>query len=349
MPGVEKIAWLEIRDRLPTADFVMELFAKDQNGIVVFDYEGAIDDLLQLRTTEDLFLQALHQPKLSRGRQDLRQIVEWVWQGEDFGRATNELMRHLRPSRPPHYRVIARKYGRHQYRRRDVGDAVREGMSRRLPRWTPVPEAAQVEVWVNVLGSQLLIGYRLSSRRMRHRHRKAVQLPASLRPSVAAAMVYLTEPAAGDRFLDPMCGSGTMLLERRAAGPAALLLAGDLASEPVRATRKNLARRRGRPLPALQWDATRLPLPAGSIHKIAANLPFGRQIAVAEALPALYRAFFGEADRVLTENGRAVILSSEYELVKEMIRPYPHLHIVTGYSIAVLGTWGRIYLIERPS
>ena len=36
MPGVEEIAWIEIRDRLKGAHFQRYLFAKEQNGIVVF-------------------------------------------------------------------------------------------------------------------------------------------------------------------------------------------------------------------------------------------------------------------------------------------------------------------------
>ena len=58
MPGVEQIAWLEIRRRLPRVRFVETLFAKDQNGIVVFEFGGDPADLLQLRTTEDAFVMA---------------------------------------------------------------------------------------------------------------------------------------------------------------------------------------------------------------------------------------------------------------------------------------------------
>ncbi|MCZ7667870.1 MAG: hypothetical protein M5U34_12025 [Chloroflexi bacterium] len=40
MPGLEEIAWLEIRDMLPGAKFGEYLFAKEQNGIVTFSYAG---------------------------------------------------------------------------------------------------------------------------------------------------------------------------------------------------------------------------------------------------------------------------------------------------------------------
>lgn len=344
MPGIEKIAWLEIRDRLPGATFGDYLFAKDQNGIVTFAYPGPMQQVQQLRTTEDVFLLALFRPKMGRTRRDLSQVSQLVWKDEQFGRAVNEFVRERKFSGPPTYRVVSRKYGQHDYRRKDFEQAVMQGLQQRYPRWTPVADGGQVEVWANVLGSQLLIGLRLSDRQMRHRYKKRVELPASLRPSVAAAMVYLSQPEREDRFLDPMCGSGTILMERRQAGPVRLLLGGDLVSERVGATRQNLSGKR-RAQALSQWDAARLPLAGGSVDKLVCNLPFGQQIKV--NLTRLYPALFAEMARVLRPDGRAVILSSEYDLVKESVRQQPALQIQTGYSIAILGRWGRIYLIHK--
>ncbi len=357
MPGVEKIAWLEIRDRLPRAQFVDYLFAKEQNGIVRFEYDGPLADLLALRTVEDVFVQALHVPKLARGRRVLQDLADDVAKGEALGRGVNELMRFLKLSKPPTYRVIARLYGKHPYRRDELANTVAGGLLKRYPRWTPVPDGGQVEVWGNVLGSQLLVGLRLSDRSMRHRYKKRVELPASLRPSVAAAMVYLTQPEADDLFVDPMAGSGTILLERRAFGPVKQLLGGDVDAGRAEAAYLNLLGRSRKPrrgqqptLPALaQWDAAQMPLGSGTVDKLVTNLPFGRQLGSAAMLRRLYPRFFAELARVLAENGRAVVLSSEFDLIKESVRQQPTLHIVTGYSIAILGKWGRIYIIAKQT
>jgi 23S rRNA G2445 N2-methylase RlmL len=352
MPGIEEIAWLEIRSRLPQAKFVEYLFAKEQNGIVVFDYEGATADLLQLRTVEDVFLQALSVNKVSRNWQDIGLITDLVQKSEEFGRAVNNFLRYRKFPAPPTYRVISRKYGQHPYRRKDFAEAILKGMKARYPRWTPRADDTEVEVWANLLGSHLLCGLRLSDRTMRHRFAKKVELEASLRPSVAAAMVFLTNPEANDIFLEPMCGSGTLLLERR-TGPYRQLLGGDILSDRAWAARQNLLERRQRsqvrPVSIYQWDARRLPLASGVIDKVATNLPFGKQIGSPQQVARLYPAFFAEVARVLRPNGRAVVLSSEYELVKESVRRQDNLEIVTGYSIAVLGQWGRIYIVERKA
>ena len=350
MPGVEEIAWLEIRARLTGAKFGSYLYAKEQNGIVTFGYKGRFEDLLRLRTTEDVFLQVVSVPKMPRGRRALYEIGNLVQHGDVFGWAVNHFLRQRKFSGPPTYRVISRQYGQHDFRRKDFQRVVLRGLKQRYPRWQTVEDNSQVEFWVNLLGSHLLIGLRLSDREMRHRHRKKVALPAALRPSVAAAMVFLTQPAPTDCFLDPMCGSGTILLERRQMGPYGQLWGGDIVHKYVKATRRNLfpGRRQRRPKPIYFYGGNGrfLPFPTQTIDKVAVNLPFGKQIGSKAEIKQLYPAFLAELDRVLTDEGRVVLLSSEFDLVKEALRP-TRLQIVTGYSIAILGQWGRIYIIEK--
>jgi SAM-dependent methyltransferase len=338
---------LEIRAKLADAHLDGYLFAKEQNGIVAFSYSGPTGDVLALRTTEDVFLEALSLPKMERTHRDLPVIKEHIASGESVGRAVNQLMRLRRYSQRPTYRVIGRQYGRFGYDRRQLVKAVAEGLARHYPKWTAVADDAQIEFWANLLGSYFLLGVRLSDREMRHRFARQVELPASLRPSVAAAMVWLTEPRADDVFLDPLCGSGTILMEREQAGPFGQILGGDILPDRVQAARQNvLGRRREERITIRQWDAQKLPLDDGAVDKVATNFPFGKQVGSPAELPRLYQGVLAELQRVVQPGGRIVLLSSEYDLVKETIRQLPRLTITTGYSIAVLGQWGRIYIVD---
>ena len=353
MPGVEEIAWLEIRDRLRGAHFQRYLFAREQNGIVVFDYAGPAQDLLRLRTTEDVFSQIAYHDDLTRLRRDLRLLGELVEKSEGTGRAVNDYLRIRRFSAPPTFRVISRQYGKFEYTRKELTATLWRSLKARYPRWTPVADDAQVEFWANLLGSQFLLGARLSDRTMRHRFERKVELPASLRPSVAAAMVLLTEPGPDDIFLDPMCGSGTILYERMQAGPYGRVLGGDIDPERVDAPRKNVRGNRKKPGAAdrsqpdiRQWDARQLPLDTASVDKVVTNLPFGKQLGRDITPERLYPAVLAELERVVRPGGRIVLLSSEFDLIKESVRARPRLSITTGYSVAVLGVWGRIYIID---
>ena len=144
----------------------------------------------------------------------------------------------------------------------------------------------------------MLCGVRLSDETMRHRTYKVAQVEASLRPTVARALVMLSEPTDGDVFLDPMCGAGTILIERGMHGRYAQLLGGDIRPDAVAATRTNVGPRY-KPIDIRQWDARDLPLDDGSVDRVVCNLPFGKKIGAPQALRPLYEGFASEVARVL--------------------------------------------------
>jgi 23S rRNA G2445 N2-methylase RlmL len=147
-----------------------------------------------------------------------------------------------------------------------------------------------------------------------------------------------------------MCGSGTILLERLATGPYRRLYGGDIDPERVEAARKKLFQKEWvKAVLIREWDFHRLPLNTYEIDKVVTNLPFGKQVGQKEDLAKLYSAFFAELARVLKPGGLAVLLTSEFDLLKETMRQQPKLEVVRGYSIAVLGQWGRIYIVERQA
>jgi 23S rRNA G2445 N2-methylase RlmL len=204
-----------------------------------------------------------------------------------------------------------------------------------------------------VIGQWALLAVRLSDHRMRHRTYKREHLPASLRPTLAAAMVFLSRPRPGDRFCDPMCGAGTILAERALAGSYRQLLGGDIDPLAVQASMANLAPWRRRTLAAgggcglHLWDARALGLRSGSLDVIASNLPFGEQIGSHQENPALYRQFLAEAGRVLRPGGRAVLLSSEKELMRKLVHDDRALHMERQVLVGVLGQAARIYVLRR--
>lgn len=344
LPGFEPIAWLEIRARLQRAAHKGQAFAEEKNGIVFFEHRGAHSDALTLRTVEDVFLQAARQEGLSRDYKDLRGIAHELGEGAAIDTALREWLDASGMRLPVTVRIVARKTGDHAYRRVDVETAAIKAMQARYGSALHfVEDRAALEIWVNVLGSLLLIGLRLSDRSMRHRDYKGEHLAASLRPSAAAAMVFLSDPQPEDVFVDPTCGAGTLLAERAAAGPARAILGGDNDAAALRAARANT-----RAL-LLRWDAGRLPLPAGSVDVIACNPPFGKKIASKRSIQTLYPRALAETARVLKPVGRAVFITSEYDLMRDALRTVPALTLDRGYAVALLGEWGRVYLLRKAA
>jgi 23S rRNA G2445 N2-methylase RlmL len=90
-------------------------------------------------------------------------------------------------------------------------------------------------------------------------------------------MCRLSEPAEGQTVIDPMCGAGTILIERNRLVRPGLLVGGDLFPDPLHAARRNLSAE-ATPGRLAQWDARRLPLGDQSVDRVISNLPWGRRI-----------------------------------------------------------------------
>ena len=352
MPGLEDVAWTEIRERLDGASCEAFKELRGKNGLVLFRYAGRPADLLSLRTVEDVFFLVERIPKVEWGHQGLSQIYRAILRNRflNTGLALHDQIARRAGKKPLTFRMISRMTGRHHpYRRIDFERTVEKAAKKRLGNgWRAVEAGERVEIWANLVGLDFICGLRLSDASMRHRGYKKAHITASLRPSVAASMVWLTAPHAADVFLDPMCGAGTLLVERGMTERHTLLLGGDIDDAALQATAQNVGPKH-KPRQVIKWDARRLPLASGSVDKVATNPPFGKKIGDRRDNLGLYRALFREVDRVLSATGCAVVLSSETELIKNTLRRLKRLEIVRGYSITILGQRATIYLIQRPN
>ena len=350
MPGLEAVCWSEARERLAGARYLGHHVVPSRNGLARIAYDGSPHDLLSLRTADDVFLELAH-VKIPWGYEGLSAIYNVMLQHKSLGDAIGvfqEMSGRKLPARLG-FRVITRMSSKNQpYRRQDLERSIRSAVRKQSRgRWTPVESGEHIELWVNLLGLQFICGLRLSDSSMRHREYKVAHLPASLRPSVAAAMAWLTEPRPDDVFVDAMCGAGTILIERAMAGRHAQLLGGDLDSAALAAAAENLGRRH-KPRQLFRWDAGLLPLRARSIGKAASNLPFGKQVGDPAAARRLHGAFIHELDRVLGDDGRAALLVGDTSDLDRLVRRSEGLCVSERHRLTLLGQPATIYVIQRP-
>jgi len=316
LPGLEPLAEDEI-----TRDAGGEV-KRTGPGILVFRVPEIDRTLLDLRTVEDVFLFGWGTDKLSYRAEDLERIRRWTAREVDWARLLQIHHRvRPKPKGKPTYRLVTQMTGVHGYRRVDARNALADGLAGKLPAsWRHAEENAAVEVWLTIHGATAVCGLRLSDRSMRHRTYKMEHLPASLRPTLAAAMVRLAGAGPGQIVLDPMCGAGTILAEqlelsRHRRGAPVRVWGGDLDAFALRAAASNI-RRLGRAL-LCRWDATRLPLASGGVDHLVSNPPFGKQLGRPQDIRPLYRRMLAEYDRVLHPGRRAVLLVSDVPALQE--------------------------------
>jgi 23S rRNA G2445 N2-methylase RlmL len=343
-PGLEPVAAEEIEQELGGE------VKRTGPGFAVFRVPHVDPSLLRLRTTEDVFLYAWGTDSLTYRAIDLESIRRWTAREVDWP----QLLRLHHAVRPkpkgrPTYHIVTQMTGEHGYRRKDALQALARGLAGKFPEsWRHVDEDAALEIWLTIHGATAVCGLRLSDRTMRHRTYKIEHVRASLRPTLAAALVRLAQIRPGQTVLDPTCGAGTILAETLvtmgASRHPSTVCGGDTDSTAVRMAAVNL-RRLGRPF-LCRWDATRLPLAGASVDRIVSNPPFGKQLGRPDEIGPLYHQMILEYERVLKANGRAVLLVSDFPQLRRAGQAVGwkierHLRVRVLGQAAVASVWRK--------
>jgi 23S rRNA G2445 N2-methylase RlmL len=301
--------------------------------------------LLDLRTIEDIFYQLAHITELGRSADALK-VLHSATLHSDLHAGLAIWRRAHHGMQPATWRVVSQKEGAHTFRRMDAGQALADALRKALPhRLHAVADDADLESWLWLHGSEALIGLRLSDASMRHRIYKREHLPASLRPTIAAAMSWLSQPEESDEVIDPLCGAGTLIIERARMGAYAELQGGDIRPEAVSMAKRNAGAAGVRAL-WHTWDARQLSLDDASVNVILSNLPFGKQIGNLTTNTDLYRDLAREFARICRPRGRQVTLTSDDRLWDSTLRE-AGWRITKKIVVVTLGQPATIFVGER--
>ena len=309
-PGLEATCANEIVTRVPEATEVAT--GRGKVWVSVPDIDRR---LATVRTADNLFL---HLGEVESGpiRRDLPDLAEAV--------ASLPALEPILGGRPDvrgsGFVVNVSRRGKQTWSRFEAGSMIADAISARFPNWpdlTGIIAGGQgaggrgirvaVELRVDVEDDCAIVSWRLTPPTFRFRGPDRGFARAALLPTVAHALVLISDPRPHDRFLDPFAGSGTITTERRSL-VASSVTGLEIDPHVAIVARSNSAA--GSHL--VVGDARAMPLDSGSIDAIVTNLPFGRQILDDDAIPNLYAAAAREFARVLVAgpDGRVVTLTT---------------------------------------
>lgn len=183
--------------------------------------------------------------------------------------------------------------------------------------------------------------------------RSEEELPAGTLPSsLCRLLLELSNPQRDDIFLDPYMGSAAIPLERARMGPYQMIFAGDIKTEKVEALKARLKqkqweKRRKTIFPKV-LDATQLErFKDGFITRIVSDPPWGLYEGLdMQAILELYSNFLREAARLLSKNGRMVLLvGSGVPLPEILSNSDIHLSIIEQFPVLVSGQKALVYVI----
>jgi tRNA (guanine6-N2)-methyltransferase len=191
---------------------------------------------------------------------------------------------------------------------------------------------------------------RLGARPLSARKWRVTDYPGAINATIAAAMVQLGSVDPGDRVLNLMCGSGTLLVERLSAGPAADAVGVDLSPDALTASAENLGAsthdarllRADCTGPALVdavgtgWDLLLADPPWGTLH--------GTHATNAEVHAGMLQAAYDAA----APGARFVVLTHEIKVMERCLRDADALWRVRSETrVFAKGHHPRIYVLHR--
>ncbi|MGI6566801.1 MAG: methyltransferase [Firmicutes bacterium] len=329
-PGLEDIVVSEIMSKFPQAWIRAQM-----RGRVLLVTDDPWESLLQLGCIDNLYLH-LGWLKVGPHKADLPDLTS-----EIASLAFPEFPLLTRPNGKTMAIVNASRSGRHTFSRFDAAAAALEGLTLGRGYVPGTKDAHDLHFRLDILGQDALFSLKLTDAAFRFRGQRSFSR-AALRPSVAHALVWLSDPREDDVFLDPFCGSGTIPIER-AAYPAVSITGGDISPAAVQTATQNAPEQ----VEIRLLDACDLKeIPSGSITSIVTNLPWGKQIAKDEDLDALYCRFLAEAKRVLAASGRAILLTDRHEELAEACR-MAQMQCRALYTISLHGMLPAVYSVTH--
>lgn len=207
------------------------------------------------------------------------------------------------------FRVTAHRRGDHPFRSAELAGAVGAGLLQRHA--TPVDlEDFAVEVRADLQDSVLVLSVQLTRLPLSKRLRRGRALRASLKPTLAAAMVRLAGAHRGPgTFLDPTCGAGTLPVEAKEVNPELVACASDWDEDTVAAARRT-ARNHGVEVDLRLGDARRLTeCWDRRFTHVALNPPYGHRVGRRLSLTSFHGALLRSILQVVGGDARVVVIT----------------------------------------
>jgi 23S rRNA G2445 N2-methylase RlmL len=316
---------------------------------VHFELPAVDPDVLHLSTVDDVFMDCGSVRGIDHTRASL-QVLAKAAREIDFAQALAQL-RGVRPVRcPGRFDVVASFLGRRNYNRFEVERAVGEAVSERVGAvQQPHGERAGTDVsWrVHLRDLEAYIGLRISPTPLHRRGYKGAARGGTLHPPVAAAMALLAGIRPCGVFLDPFCGVGTIPVEAARFDPELIAVASDIDPWAVSLAREN-AGRAGARVGFAVADAGRLPFGYRAFDRVVCNLPWRRTVEQKGLLLFDTAPFWGEVNRLLHSEGRAVVLSEAGEPTDDQMRR-AGLSLVLRHRVRVSGRWSTLSVLVPDS
>ncbi|MDL2220206.1 methyltransferase [Eubacteriales bacterium OttesenSCG-928-N14] len=213
-------------------------------------------------------------------------------------------------------------------------------------QFTNAPSSYDIELRAVEQNGKLVCVYKLHTYHDARFDYRLSSVPASIHPAAAAATLQLVAARMqrDARILDPFCGSGTMLIERAK-------LCGYRMLEGVDINRKatDIATANGRAadvqLHAYHRDIVGF-VAKHPYQEIISNMPFGNRVGNHDSNVKLYQNFFTQLPQMLAQDGFALLITNEKQLLKDCIAANSTLRLISETPFSSGGLSPSAFVVE---
>jgi tRNA (guanine6-N2)-methyltransferase len=335
LPGMEAILARELRRCFRGR---VGQLADTGRASLRFAYQGPLSELLGLRTAHSAYLVLAfsgRRPTALLGHQNLRALLERI-----------QVIRALHPPGTVcTFRFGAAGRDTSTFRRLATDLEAQSGLRHD-------PDDGELLIRIRPSGRpddgwEALL--RLSPRPLSTRAWRVANYPGALNATIAAAMIDLTQPRPDDHFINLMCGSGTLLVERLLLCRTAEALGVDISGEALDAARANLAAAgvsRGARL--MESDAVLTGLDMARYTVLCADLPYGNLVGSHRENSVLYPMLLDEAGRMAAPGARFAVITHEIRLFDATLDDAQHLwEAERTFRVFQGGQRPQVYVLRR--
>ena len=308
--GLEDIVILELKEKGNVEN--IEIYDR----IVIFDFKGETKKLLKLKTVDDSLVFVKKFSDITRYKKSLWELRKQL-ANVNFKKSLF-IVRKVRRTNPNITYTIKSSYkGRRDYTARDISNSIKRIVKKNYD-WQ-YKEEAELYFHAILTNNISLLGLSLDKLPL-HVTRRIKTIPGSLKNSIACSLLKIANVKKKDIVLDPMCGSGVIVIEADKLG--AKVIAGDIDKKII-----EIAKQNSKKIDFRVWDARKTKIKEKSVDKIICNLPFDKQVKLEKDF---LDDFIREMKRIAKKNAKWVFLTANSDEIKKLVNVEQEIKIINS-------------------
>jgi len=337
-PGIEDIVVEEARTLFPITSYEI----RERRGRVVVTVDLDTLDEVGWRT---YLLRSIHSAYILLSVEKTCSKKECLDVIRDSVRSSN-IENYITPNHS--FAVRSERAGSHEYTSIDVarvvGEEIIKSVEKTYGKRPPVSlKNPSIVVKADVVFDMFYLGIELTGDASRHRRGYRIyDHPASLKPTIAYAMLRISGAKDGEIILDPMCGGGTIPIEAAFLFENTVPICLDRSRKHIKGAKLNAEAARVRRIRFIVGDATRVhEYIDTSVDKVVTNPPYGLRLGNPAQIHGLYKQFLLSVRKILSEHAILTMITPEYRFV-EKISGETGFEIVSSRFVAHGDLWTKI-------